>query len=121
MHAEWTKLRTLAGTAWLLAGICGLTVAVSAGVAAAARCPAAGACPADTTRLSLTGIEAGQALVAVLAVLAISGEYSTGMIRATFTAMPRRSVVLAAKACVLAGLVLAAAVAAVAGSIAAGG
>jgi hypothetical protein len=33
--------------------------------------------------LSLTGIEAGQAVVAVLAVLAISGEHSTGMIRTT--------------------------------------
>ena len=120
VHAEWTKLRTLTGIAWLLAGTCVLTVAVSAGVAAAARCPAGGGCPADTTRLSLTGTEVGQALVAVLAVLAISGEYSTGMIRSTFTAMPRRAVVLAAKACVLAGLVLAAAIAAVGGSLAAG-
>jgi ABC-2 type transport system permease protein len=59
-------------------------------------------------------------VVAVLAVLVISGEYSTGMIRTTFTAMPRRWTVLAAKGAVLTGLVLAAAVVAVAGSLAAG-
>ena len=40
--------------------------------------------------------------------LAISGEYSTGMIRMTLTAMPRRITVLMAKAVVLAALVLAA-------------
>jgi ABC-2 type transport system permease protein len=50
----------------------------------------------------------------------ISGEYSTGMIRVTLTATPRRWMVLAAKAAVLTGLVLAAAVVAVAGSLAAG-
>jgi len=50
----------------------------------------------------------------------ISGEYSTGMIAVTFTAMPRRWTVLAAKAVTLTGLVLAAAVVAVAGSLAAG-
>jgi ABC-2 type transport system permease protein len=70
--------------------------------------------------VSLTGIEVGQAVVAVLAVLVISGEYSTGMIRVTLTATPRRWMVLAAKAAVLTGLVLAVALVAVAGSLAAG-
>jgi len=120
VRAEWTKLRTTPGTAWILTAVALLTVAISAAVAAAAKCPTGGACATDTTKISLTGIEAGQALVAVLAVLAITGEYSTGMIRTTFTAMPRRVVVLAAKACVLIFLVLPAAVIAVAGSLAAG-
>jgi ABC-2 type transport system permease protein len=120
LRAEWTKLRTTPGTAWTLAAICVLTVAVSAGTAAATKCPAGSACAVDTTKISLTGIEVGQALVAVLAVLTISGEYSTGMIRTTFAAMPRRSVVLAAKAAVLTCVVLPAAVVAVAGSLAAG-
>jgi len=35
-------------------------------------------------------------VAAILAVLAIGGEYSTGMIRLTFAAMPRRAGVLAA-------------------------
>jgi ABC-2 type transport system permease protein len=119
-HAEWTKLRTVAGTFWLLAAAIALTVAVGAAAAAATRCPAGLACPVDTAKLSLTGVQLGQAVIAILAVLAISGEYSTGMIRTTLTATPRRWTVLAAKATVLTGLVLAAGAIAVAGSVLAG-
>jgi ABC-2 type transport system permease protein len=121
VRAEWTKLRTVPGTPWLLAATMVLTVAVSIAATAGTRCPAGAACPLDTTKLSLTGVEFGQAVVAVLAVLGISGEYSTGMIRATFTAMPRRAAVLAAKACVTTGPVLLAGGIAVAGSLLAGG
>ena len=120
LHAEWTKLRTVSGPAWLLAATVVLTVAVSAAATAAVRCPTGTACPVDTTKLSLTGIEFSQAVVAILAVLAIGGEYSTGMIRITLMAMPRRSAVLAAKAVLVAGLVLAAGALAVGGSVLAG-
>jgi ABC-2 type transport system permease protein len=120
LHAEWTKLRTVPGTVWLLAATIVLTVAVSIAAAAGTRCPPGMGCPVDTTKLSLTGVQFGQAVVAILAVLAISGEYSTGMIRITLTAMPRRAAVLAAKACVTTGPVLAAGVIAVAGSLLAG-
>ncbi len=120
LHAEWTKLRTVPGTGWILAALCVLTIGVGAGTDSATRCATGVGCTLDTTRVSLTGILAGQAVVAVLAVLVISGEYSTGMITATFTAMPRRPVVLAAKAIVLTALVLAASVVAVAGSLLAG-
>jgi ABC-2 type transport system permease protein len=120
LHAEWTKLRTVTGPAWLLAGTIAATVAASAAATAAVRCPAGTACPVDTTKLSLTGVEFGQAVVAILAVLAISGEFSTGMIRITLAAMPHRSAVLAAKAVILAGSVLAAGAAAVGGSVLAG-
>lgn len=44
--------------------------------------------------------------MSILAVLVMSNEYSTGMIRTTLTAMPRRLVVLAAKATLLTGLLL---------------
>ena len=97
-----------------------LTAAVSALAVQANSCPAGAACPVDTTKLSLTGVQLGQAVVAVLAVLVISNEYSTGMIRVTLAAMPRRTVVLGAKAAVLSALVLAAGVLAVAGSLLAG-
>jgi ABC-2 type transport system permease protein len=120
LRAEWTKLRTVPGTAWIVAAICVLTIAVGAATAAATRCGAGTRCMLDPTKVSLTGIEVGQAVVAVLAVLMISGEYSSGMIRTTFIAMPRRWTVLTAKAVTLTGLVLAAAVVAVAGSLAAG-
>ena len=86
LRSEWTKLRTDNGTAWILAAICALTVAVGAATAAVTRCGGGAGCAVDPTRVSLTGIEVGQAVVAVLAVLVISGEYSTGMIRVTLTA-----------------------------------
>ena len=120
LHAEWTKLRTVSGPAWLLSGTIAATVAVSAAATAAVRCPSGTACSVDTTKLSLTGIEFGQAIVAILAVLVISNEYSTGMIRITLSAMPRRTVVLAAKAAILSGLVLAAGTIAVLASVLAG-
>jgi len=120
LHAEWTKLRTVAGPAWLLAATAVLTVAVSTAATAAVRCPSGIACPVDTTKLSLTGVQFGQAIVAILAVLAISNEYSTGMIRTTLVAMPHRSAVLAAKAVIVGGLVLAAGTIAVGGSLLAG-
>jgi ABC-2 type transport system permease protein len=119
LHAEWTKLRTLPGTPWLLAALILLTVAVSAAAASAATCPSGG-CGVDPAKLSLTGINLGQAVAAILAVLVISGEYSTGMIRITITAMPRRITMLAAKAVVVTSLVLAAGTIAVLGSLLAG-
>jgi ABC-2 type transport system permease protein len=103
LRAEWTKLRTRPGTGWLLLAAVISTVAVSAATAAAVRCPP-GTCAEDPAKISLTGIYLGQAVIAIVAVLAISGEYDTGMIRVTLTAVPRRTVVLAAKAAVLAGL-----------------
>jgi ABC-2 type transport system permease protein len=119
LHAEWTKLRTLASTGWLLLGAAALTVAVGTIADAAATCPSGG-CQADPAKLGLIGIQAGQAIVAVIAVLAISGEYSTGMIRVTLTAMPRRLTLLAAKAALVTCLVLAAAAVAVLASVLAG-
>jgi len=112
-------MRTVPGTAWLLLAVVAATVAVSAAAAAATRCPAAG-CGQDPARASLTGVYLGQAAVAVLAVLAVGGEYSTGMIRVTLAAMPRRGAVLTAKAAVVTGLVLAAGAVAVLGSVLAG-
>ena len=119
LHAEWTKARTLPGTGALLLAAVALTVIVSATVAAAVRCPS-GHCAEDPARISLTGIYVGQAVIAIVAVLAVSAEYSTGMIRVTLAAMPRRGTVLAAKAAVLTGPVLVAGAVAVLGSVLAG-
>ena len=119
LHAEWTKARTVAGPAWLLIAVVVTTAAIGAAAAAAARCPAAG-CTQDPARISLTGVYLGQAVVAVAGVLAIGNEYSTGMIRVSLAAMPRRITLLAAKAAVLAGPVLVASVLAVGASMLAG-
>jgi ABC-2 type transport system permease protein len=105
LHAEWTKLRTLASTGWLLLAAAALTVTVSVAAAAATRCPS-GHCADDPAKITFTGIYLGQAVVAVLAVLAVSGEYGTGMIGLTLMAIPRRATVLVAKAITLTGLIL---------------
>jgi ABC-2 type transport system permease protein len=114
-HAEWTKLRTVPSTGWLLLTAIVLTVGVGTLEAVAVKCPAS--CGQDTTKLSLTGVLVGQAAVAVLAGLVMTGEYSTGMIRITLTAVPRRITALAAKAIVLTGVVVAAGAIAVAASV----
>jgi ABC-2 type transport system permease protein len=118
VRAEWTKLRTLPSTAWLLAAAAVATIAVSAIVAAAWHVNRGST--ADPTKLSLTGIYVGQAVIAVLAVLAVSEEYGTGMIRTTLTAMPRRVNLLAAKGATLAGLTLPVGIIAAAGCLIAG-
>jgi ABC-2 type transport system permease protein len=117
LRAEWTKLRTTPGPAWLLAGVVASTVAVSAAAAASGPCPSAD-CGVDPARLGLTGVQLGQAVVAVLAVLCMGGEYGTGLVHVTLAAVPRRVTVLAAKATVLAAVVAGAAALAVAGSLA---
>ncbi|TDD35858.1 ABC transporter permease [Actinomadura sp. KC06] len=119
LHAEWTKLRTVAAPRWLLLGSIAATVALSAAVTSVVTCTSAG-CGGDVTRLSLIGVQIGQAPVAVLAVLVIAGEYGTGMIRTTLTATPHRITALAAKAVVLTGSVAAAGTVAVLGSLLAG-
>jgi ABC-2 type transport system permease protein len=124
LHAEWTKVRTLPGMSWLLAAVAVVTIAVGAAAAAAFHC-GSGSCLAastgtDPAKISLTGLYLGQVLVAVLGVLVIGGEYGTGMIRVTFTAMPRRLVVLMSKAAVVTGLTLVVSLAGVLGSVLAG-
>lgn len=118
LRAEWTKLRTLPGIGGLLLGVVIVTVAVSAAIAAATHQSSGGG--QDPTKLALAGIDLGQAVVAVLAVVTISEEYATGMIRTTLTAIPRRLVLLAAKAANVAGLTLVAGLLAVAGCLTAG-
>jgi ABC-2 type transport system permease protein len=123
LHAEWTKLRTLPSTWWLLLTAAVLTVALGAAATSAvsaAGCASPAGCQEDTVELSLNGIWLGQAAVAVLGVLAMSGEYGTGTIRTTLATVPVRTRVLAAKAVVVAGAALATGVVAVLGSLLAG-
>ena len=118
LHAEWTKLRTVPAPAWLVLAAAVATVALGALASRAVTCEPG--CGLDATKISLTGLQLGQAVVAVLAVLAVGDEYRTGMIRTTLTAVPARSTLLAAKAAVVAGAVLAAGALGVGGAIVAG-
>jgi ABC-2 type transport system permease protein len=108
VRAEWTKLRGLRSTWW-----CGLSAVVLivglgaaiAGTGSPYRVSAANSA-ATGVSASLLGVLFAQLVIGVVGVLAFSGEYGTGMIRATLAVVPSRLPVLWAKLIVLAGLVL---------------
>jgi ABC-2 type transport system permease protein len=109
---EWHKLRTVRST-WFIAavfavGMIGLSV-LALSHEGYAQMSAADRASFDPTHDStFTGLLLGQLLIGILGVLAITTEFSSGMIRATFAAVPRRPLVLAAKAAVLGAVTLAA-------------
>jgi ABC-2 type transport system permease protein len=108
---EWQKLRTVRSTWYIVAifAACMIGLAVLAvGHENYAQMSAAGRASFDPTRDAFLGLVLGQLLLGVLGVLAITTEFSSGMIRATFAAAPRRPLVLAAKAAVLGAVTLAA-------------
>ncbi len=96
---EWIKLRSLRATTWVLGA--GMFVTVALGVVAGFNTRSRAG---DPTSNVLAGIVVGQVITGVLGVLAMTGEYSCGMIRLTLAAVPRRPMVLWAKAAVF-GLV----------------
>jgi ABC-2 type transport system permease protein len=101
--SEWTKLRTLRSTRYALFAGVAMTIgfAVIPALVNASRwstmsaADRAGFHPLET---SLIGVTIAQLAIGVLGVLIISGEYSTGMIRSTFAAVPKRLPVLWGKA-----------------------
>ena len=102
IRSEFTKLRSVRSTYWTIAAM----VIVSVGVAAIAGFAIANdihnhpqnKANFDATQASLIAFfEFGQLIIAVLGALVITSEYSTGMIRTSLTAQPRRGVVYAAK------------------------
>lgn len=114
LRAEWTKIRTVRSTVWSLALLVilvlgftalftGLTVAQWDQADQSERT----ATLADPTGQILgAGFFLGQLTICVLGVLVIASEYSTGMIRASLLAVPRRVPMLLAKALVFFILVL---------------
>lgn len=124
LRAEWTKLRTVSSTGWTLVAVVVSTAAIGALVTWDLRPPDCArddpSCDFDLARLSLAGVYLGQAAVVVLAVLAVTAEYESAMIRSTLAACPRRLVVLVAKATVVTVAVLGAAAVSVLASLLAG-
>ena len=92
---EWIKLRSLRSTRWVLTG--GMAATIALGVVAGFNTRSV---TGDPTSNVLAGIILGQVITGVLGVLAMTSEYSSGLVRVTFAAMPRRGLVLAAKAAV---------------------
>jgi ABC-2 type transport system permease protein len=106
-RSEWTKLFSLRSTRWSLLAAVVLTIGLPVLFAAVTASHWGSMSPreqADRSPLdiALAGVNLSQLAIAVLGVLVITGEYSTGMIRASFTAVPRRLPVLWAKAGVFA-------------------
>lgn len=106
IRSEWIKLRTVRSTLWcygililLIAGIGVLVASLSDVGAAGLTGDAAGSL---VVGLNTVGLNIAVLIVAVLGSLIITGEYSTGMIRSTFAAVPGRTGALAAKGFVLA-------------------
>ena len=106
-RAELTKLRTLRSTWWTLGATLLLTVGVGVLISwAAGSSTDPSSLPSDVASRSQAGSILAQLALGVLAVLVISGEYGTGMIRSSMTCVPKRLPVLWAKAGVLVGVVL---------------
>ncbi|WP_168914766.1 ABC transporter permease subunit [Microcella flavibacter] len=107
VRSEWIKLRTLRSTVWSFAIIVVMTVLIGllfASVYDVSFGPAQDQAGQNTIALAAVtgGVSLTQLVAAVLGVLIISGEYTTGMIRSTLAAVPRRLPALWAKALVLA-------------------
>lgn len=107
VHSEWIKLRTLRSTVWSFAIIGLLTVGFGLLLAATFDNSDSAALDLDAQNsfavsVATLGVNFTQLVAAVLGVLIISGEYTTGMIRSTFAAVPTRLPAFFAKVLVLA-------------------
>ena len=102
LRSEWHKFWTLRSTWITLVATSALTLAMGAGLAAAY--DGSGEGELDTVVLVLLGTQFAQINLGVLGILSTAGEYSTGQIRATMTAVPTRLPVLWSKAAVLAAV-----------------
>ena len=100
--SEWTKFRSLRSTLITLGVSVILTIGLGTLISAVVAAHWSQASPSDRAGFnavvtSLNGVHISQLAVGVLGVLLISGEYATGMIRASLTAVPQRLPVLWAK------------------------
>ena len=103
--SEWTKLRSVRSTRWSLAVAFVFTIGIAAIATAVFRHHWPTMNPHDRAdfhplELNLVGVQLAQLAIGVLGVLVITAEYSTGMIRASMTAVPKRLPVLWGKAAV---------------------
>jgi hypothetical protein len=100
--SEWTKLRSVRSTLWSLGAGFLLTIAFPIVFSIVTRTHWGSMSPGDRADrhpldIALAGVNVAQLAVAVLGVLLVTAEYSTGSIRSTFTAVPKRLPVLWAK------------------------
>ncbi|KUL27309.1 ABC transporter permease [Actinoplanes awajinensis] len=105
LHAEYGKLRALRST-WVVFGTVTLLTVALAGVIGwnANRLPGADHTPPGILGRAFLGIDVFSLVLGVFGILAVTGEYGSGLIRSTFAAVPARLPVLWAKAIATAAL-----------------
>ncbi|GAC67530.1 ABC transporter permease [Gordonia soli] len=104
INSERIKLTSVRSPYWCVGIVVAIAVAVAVLMGATTTSPI-GTTPAETASFYLVGVnQFGFLVLMILAVLAITSEYRFGTIRIAFQAVPRRSVVLGAKAVVYGAL-----------------
>ncbi|MDQ0993093.1 ABC transporter permease [Streptomyces sp. V3I7] len=111
LRSEWTKIRSVASTLWTLSLAVVVTIALGMLISALSRSqfdqmPPDRRLSFDPTFVSFAGMTLGQLAMIVFGVLVVSNEYSTGMIRTSLSAVPRRGTFLFSKLAVAGGLAL---------------
>jgi ABC-type transport system involved in multi-copper enzyme maturation permease subunit len=108
LRSEFCKLHSVRSTLWTVtaAAVSNVVLAALVAIVIPSRLSAEDRASTDAIRLSLAGLHLSQIAIGVLGALVITSEYGTGMIRATLTAVPRRRLVLTAKAIVFAATAL---------------
>src|ERR1700732_3564644 len=109
--SEFTKIRSVRSTYWTIAALCVVGVGIAAligfGIANNIHNQPWNKAGTDGTQSILTPfLFIGQLIIAVIGAMVITSEYSTGMIRTSLTAMPRRGTVYLGKLIVLTGVTL---------------
>ncbi|MEV7129780.1 ABC transporter permease [Streptomyces sp. NPDC093260] len=111
IRSEWTKIRSVASTVWTLSLAVVVTIALGMLISALSKNEFGTMGPRerlsfDPTFVSFAGMALGQLAMIVFGVLVVSNEYSTGMIRTSLAAVPRRGTFLASKVAVATALAL---------------
>lgn len=111
VRSEWTKIRSVASTVWTLSLAVVVTIALGMLISALSNSEFDNMSERDRlsfdpTYISFAGMNLGQLALIVFGVLVVSNEYSTGMIRTSLAAVPRRGTFLAGKIAVATGLAL---------------
>lgn len=108
VRSEWVKFRSVRSTWWAYAVLLAVSVGIGAQVSSSLGFDGMAGVPTQDAIQDLgvyavtVSTDFGALIVGVLGVIVIAGEYGTGMIQSTVTAVPRRLPVLLAKALVLA-------------------
>ncbi|WP_406248198.1 ABC transporter permease subunit [Microbacterium sp. M] len=100
LRSEWIKIATLRSTWWSI----GITALLTVGIATLIASTVSAADQFPMIQAVVSPIQFTMLLAGILGAIAVTGEYSTGMIRSTLAAVPVRGMVLAAKAVVLGAL-----------------